>query len=71
MAKKPQTPKIKFNFYWLYGIIAVVLIGSMLFSKGGSSVDATVEDFYELAEKAVGKKEADAILDKHEVKRLN
>jgi cell division protease FtsH len=51
MAKKPQTPKIKFNFYWIYGIIAVVLIGSMLLSKGGSSVDANVEDFYELAEK--------------------
>jgi hypothetical protein len=30
-----------------------------------------LEAVYELAEKAVGKKEADAILDKHEVKRLN
>jgi len=51
MAKKPQTPKIKFNFYWIYGIIAAVLIGSMLLSKGGSSIEADVEDFYELAEK--------------------
>jgi hypothetical protein len=30
-----------------------------------------LEAVYELAQKAVGKKEADAILDKHEVKRLN
>jgi ATP-dependent metalloprotease FtsH len=51
MANKPQTPKLKFNFYWIYGIIAVVLIGSMLLSKGDSSIEADVEDFYELAEK--------------------
>ena len=51
MAKKPQTPKIKFNFYWIYGIIAAVLIGSMLLSKGGNSIEADVQDFYQLAEK--------------------
>jgi len=53
MAKKPKTPKIKFNFYWIYGIIAAVLIGSMLLSKGGSSIEADVEDFYELAERDI------------------
>jgi len=50
MAKKSQTPKIKFNFYWIYGIIAVLLIGSMLLNSGGTSTPATVEDFYKLAE---------------------
>ena len=49
MAKKPQTPKIKFNFYWIYGIIAVVLLGSMLLSSGGTSVSATIDDFNLLA----------------------
>jgi len=51
MAKKPIAPKPKFNFYWIYGIITVVLIGSMLLSSSGNSVEANVEDFYKLADK--------------------
>ena len=51
MAKKPIAPKPKFNFYWIYGIIAVVLIGSMLLSSSGNSVEANVEDFYKLSDK--------------------
>lgn len=45
--KKPGLPKSPFNFYWIYGIIAVALIGFQIMSyKGGiKEVQATV--FYE------------------------
>jgi ATP-dependent metalloprotease FtsH len=51
MAKKSNTPKPKFNFYWIYGIIAVVLIGSMLLSSDGGGKEISTDDFVKLTEK--------------------
>ncbi|MGV6861657.1 MAG: ATP-dependent zinc metalloprotease FtsH [Putridiphycobacter sp.] len=48
---KPTPPKGKFNFYWIYGIIAVVLLGSMLLSSNSNAIHTDIEDFYTLAEK--------------------
>ena len=39
-----------FNAYWIYAIIAVLLISFNLFSLRGKSVDIDVNDFYTLAE---------------------
>jgi cell division protease FtsH len=51
MANKKQAPKGKFNFYWIYGIIAAVLIGSMLLSSGNTDTKTTVDDFRIFANK--------------------
>jgi cell division protease FtsH len=53
MAKKNiPTPKPgKFNFYWIYGIIAVVLLGSMLLSSNVNTIHITNQDFNNMAEK--------------------
>lgn len=52
MAKKntPIQPG-KFNFYWIYGIIAVLLLGSMLLSSNVNTIQITNQDFNEMAEK--------------------
>ncbi len=52
MAKKntPIQPG-KFNFYWIYGIIAVLLLGSMLLSSNVNTIEITNQDFNEMAEK--------------------
>jgi cell division protease FtsH len=34
--KSPTIKKPKFNFYWVYGILAVILIGIQFFNVGGS-----------------------------------
>lgn len=41
----PKTPKSGFNFYWLYGIIIVALIGTQLFQFGGGEQEITYEYF--------------------------
>jgi len=37
MAKKKKNTTSKFNLYWIYGIIAVLLIGSSLIGEGGAA----------------------------------
>ncbi len=58
MAKDDMNPKGNggFNFYWIYGIIGVILIGTMLLSSGGNTQKINQDDFYELAEKGFVKK---------------
>ncbi len=41
----PKTPKFGFNFYWIYGIIIVVLIVTQLFQWGGGEHEITYEYF--------------------------
>lgn len=38
--KKPDTKKSKFNFYWIYGMLAVVFIGMQFINIGGGSKEA-------------------------------
>jgi cell division protease FtsH len=49
--KKNTPPVGKFNFYWIYGIIAVVLLGSMLLSSNSSTIKTTIDDFHEMAKR--------------------
>ncbi len=56
MANKPKTPKGKFNFYWIYGIIAAVLIGSFLLSNDNASKKISKDEFITIAEKGYVKK---------------
>jgi AFG3 family protein len=41
----PKSPKFNFNFYWIYGIIIVVLIVSQLLQLGGGEHETTQESF--------------------------
>ncbi len=41
----PKTPKFNFNFYWIYGIIIVVLIVTQLLQWGGGERETTQESF--------------------------
>ena len=34
--KMPKMPNIKFNFYWIYGILGVILFGLYLNNMGGA-----------------------------------
>lgn len=36
---KGKSPKGKFNFYWIYAVIALVLFGTYLLNTGGGTVD--------------------------------
>ena len=56
MAKKASTPKGGFNFYWIYGIVAVVIFMLMLTSSGNTGKEIQPNDFYELADKGLIKK---------------
>ena len=38
-------PKKQFNFYWIYAIIGVLLIGTQLFQFGGSEKKTTWNTF--------------------------
>lgn len=40
----PKKPKFAFNLYWIYAIIAIVLIGIQLFSTFGSSIKKINDD---------------------------
>ncbi len=45
--KKPNLPKTPFNFYWIYGIIAVALIAIQLFNSNGGLKEVKSSDFFE------------------------
>lgn len=46
---KGKTPKKSLNFYWIYAIIAAVLIGMMMFNQGGEGREITFTQFKDLA----------------------
>jgi len=48
MADKPKNKKA-FNMYWIYAILAVVLIGSQLFPTKGATIEVGENDFEKLA----------------------
>jgi cell division protease FtsH len=55
--KKPnKNPKGKFNFYWIYAIIGIVLIALNLFSFSGGNVEITYNEFKGLVEQGYVKK---------------
>lgn len=41
----PNAPRFKFNFYWLYGILIVVLLITQFFSWGGGERKTTIDNF--------------------------
>ena len=45
--KKPNLPKNPFNFYWIYGIIAVALIAIQLMNFGSPLKEVKTSDFFE------------------------
>jgi len=45
--KKPNMPKNPFNFYWIYGIIAVALIGIQLFNYNNPVKEVDASTFFE------------------------
>ena len=45
--KKPNLPKNPFNFYWIYGIIAVALLAMQLMNFSGSIAQVESRDFFE------------------------
>ncbi len=53
MAKKTNTPKGGFNFYWIYGIVAVVIFMLMLTSSGSTGKEIDEDQFYELADRGL------------------
>ena len=48
---KKNTSKGGFNFYWIYGAVAVVIFMLMLTSSGNPGKQISVKQFYELAER--------------------
>lgn len=56
--KKPNLPKTPFNFYWIYGIIAVALIAMQVMSYSGGLHEVKSADFFE------------TMLKKHHVTRI-
>jgi hypothetical protein len=49
--KNPSPDKRKpFNFYWIYAIIAVVLISIQLMNWGGGTREVSYDEFRKLAE---------------------
>lgn len=55
---KPGAPKRKFNFYWIYGILAVVFIALQFYDWGGSSQETTWMQF----EKMLSKKDVEKVV---------
>ncbi len=43
--KLPGPPRFNFNFYWIYGIIIVILILTQLFQWGGTERKTTFDKF--------------------------
>ncbi|MBP6334817.1 MAG: ATP-dependent zinc metalloprotease FtsH [Bacteroidia bacterium] len=43
--KFPNSSKFNFNFYWIYGIIIILLIVTQLFSWGNSQLETTYDQF--------------------------
>ncbi|MEO6884651.1 MAG: AAA family ATPase, partial [Bacteroidia bacterium] len=48
--KKPQLPKNPFGFYWIYAIVAVVLIGLTFFNPDGGPKTLTIQRLQTLLE---------------------
>jgi len=48
---KNERPKRSFNFYWIYGIIIVLILSIQLFQYGGSMHKTTVTKYMEMAER--------------------
>ncbi len=46
-SKKPNLPKTPFNFYWIYGIIAVALIAMQLMNFSAGLKEVKSQDFFE------------------------
>jgi cell division protease FtsH len=42
---RSKPPKFSFNFYWIYGIILAILIGTQIFNFGGSPKQITWDTF--------------------------
>ncbi|HEY0976473.1 MAG TPA: ATP-dependent zinc metalloprotease FtsH [Flavobacteriales bacterium] len=42
---KNERPKRSFNFYWIYGVIVVVILGMGLFNFGGGPVKIDITDY--------------------------
>src|SRR5689334_13874755 len=42
---KGKPPKFSFNFYWIYGIILVILISTQVFNFSGNPKKVTWEEF--------------------------
>jgi len=51
MSGKGQEPKKSMNFYWVYAVIAMILIGMMIFNSGGEGRETTYQKFKKLVEK--------------------
>lgn len=47
LPNKPKLPKTPFNFYWIYGIIAVVLIGVQVMNFNAGLKEVKSGEFYE------------------------
>ena len=47
LPKKPQMPKNQFNFYWIYGVIVVILFALSVYNIGGDPNAITVSKFIE------------------------
>jgi ATP-dependent metalloprotease FtsH len=43
--KKNKSKGLKFNFYWIYAIIAILFFGIQIFSSNGNSKETTWQDF--------------------------
>jgi ATP-dependent metalloprotease FtsH len=48
--KKPEPPVSKFNFYWIYGIVGVMLLGMILLNSEGGGDKISFSKFKELVE---------------------
>jgi cell division protease FtsH len=58
----PQDPKKGMNFYWIYALIATVLIGMLIFQSGGDGTATNYFEFKKYAEKGfIDKLEYDGV----------
>src|SRR5438477_12415643 len=54
--KFPGSPRFNFNFYWIYGIIIVILIVTQLFQWGTAEVKISIDGFEKmLAQKDIAR----------------
>jgi ATP-dependent metalloprotease FtsH len=58
----PQDPKKGMNFYWIYALIATILIGMLIFQSGGDGTATNYFEFKKYAEKGfIDKLEYDGV----------
>ena len=48
-----EKPKRSFNFYWIYGIIILVILSINLFQYGGGMVKISPTEYQQMLEKGV------------------